>query len=182
MKKLALSIPAIAALACAAPSANAAFIFFNDAGSSENVIVSAGDFERGFSVNGSLITSGLGHHATVTEPESFTYSGSWIDEGRSTPGTFAQVAFDGKILSDENVYTVSTAGGFGTITGSFCSDPTVCTIPTGAKVTTVPEGASFSQPFLSARWVSDPEPASGLVVLAGLAGLCWVRSRRRKSG
>ncbi|MGH7226692.1 MAG: PEP-CTERM sorting domain-containing protein [Gemmataceae bacterium] len=99
---------------------------------------------------------------------------------RSTPGTFAQIAFDGHVLSDENVYTVSTSGGFGTISGSFCSDPAVCTIPVGAIVTTVPEHASFSQPFLSASWVSDPEPASGLVILAGLAGLAWARRRRRK--
>jgi hypothetical protein len=178
---------ALLAFGATAP-AKAAALFFDDRG--ETGTISAADFEGCFSVNGSNVECGLarfGGSGSVKTGESFTYSGSWIDLGQSWPGTFAQIALESvgsdsrQFISDENVYTVSTNGGFGTITGQFCSDSSdiaLCVIPTNARISFTGESADFSQPFLSASWASDvPEPASGLL-LSGLAGLGWLRRRR----
>ena len=175
-------LAAVAALTCGtAQPAKAAFILFDDTSAAETTTVSLNDFERGFSIDGVLVQSGRNNPVTVTEPESFSYSGTWIDRGQSIPGSFAQLAFDGTVLSDENVYTVSTDGTFGTIAGRFCSDPDVCAIPIGSIVSVVPETAHFDQAFLTASFVSDPEPASGVVLIAGFAGLLWARRNSRKS-
>jgi PEP-CTERM motif len=180
--RLLLGIAAGAALLLTAPVAKAAAFFIDD--TSETITVSADDFENGLSINGVLFQSGLGHPATGTFGESLTYSGSWIDHGLSTPGSFAQEAFDpDSTLSDVNVYTVSTAGGVATITGAFCSDPELlaCFIPPDAVLDQFLETAApvdFSQPFLSASWQSGldvPEPASELLLLAGLAALGALR-------
>jgi hypothetical protein len=183
--RLLLGIAAGSALALPAPLAKATFLFIDD--SSESITVSANDFEGGLSIDGTLFQSGLGHPATGTFGESLTYSGSWIDNGLSTPGSFAQEAFDPDgTLSDVNVYTVSTNGITGTITGAFCSDPALlaCFIPPDAVLDQFLETAEpvdFSQPSLTASWKSDveevPEPASGLMLLAGLAALGAVRRR-----
>jgi hypothetical protein len=61
-----------------------------------NITISANDFERGFSVNGSQIQIGLHNPGSVSVPEagSFvdgaaqtTFSGSWIDRSAVTPGS-----------------------------------------------------------------------------------------------
>ncbi len=173
-----------------AGTANAAFFIIDDSNPNETITISAGDFEFGMTVTGFGSTAGTGDSFTATAAETstpITFSGSWIDEGLSTPGTFAQIAFDGTLPSDQFVYTVSTDGFAGTISGSFCSDPAVCAIPPGASVTIVGEGPNlFNQAFLSASWVSSaPEPASApasLVFLGtGLVGLGLARRRSKKS-
>ena len=188
LRHLPIGIAAAVALAFAAPAAKAAAFFIDD--TAETTTVSANDFEFGLSIDGAAFQSGLGNPATGTFGESFSYSGSWIDHGLSTPGTFAQEAFDpDSTLSDVNVYTVSTAGGVGTITGAFCSDPALlaCFIPFDAVLTQFLETSApvdFSQAFLSASWKSDvqvPEPASGLLLAAGIAALGAVRRRRGKT-
>jgi hypothetical protein len=158
--------------------AMAAYINIDAASVPGQITMVAGDFEFGINVNGNT-TSGLGNGTSATIAASsgpMTFTGSWIDLGASTPGSFAQISG-----SDELIYTVSTGGPGGTISGEFCSNPTVCTIPVGAAVINVGEGPnSFGQPFLTATWqsVAVPEPAGMLVFSMALGGLLMLRRQQ----
>jgi hypothetical protein len=159
-------------------AANAAFISIDDYSVPGQITALAGDFENGVTIDTSS-TSGLGNSITVPAAASagpLTFAGSWIDQGQSTPGVFAQIF--GNVA--QLVYTVSTDGYLGTISGEFCASPTNCSIPLGATVTNVGPGPnSFDQAFLSASWqaAAVPEPAGFLLLGAGLAGLAVARRR-----
>ena len=162
--------------------ARAAFINIDDFSVPGQITVAAGDFENGITVNGQS-TSGLGNSVTVSAADStgpVTFSGSWINFGSSNNGSFAQVSSD-----DELVYTVSTTGIFGFISGEFCSAPAVCAVPGGATVTSVGEGPNnvAGDNGLSVVWqsASAPEPASLFVIGSALAGLSIIRRRRRSA-
>ncbi len=168
--------------------ARAAYIAIDDFSVPGQITTVAGDFEYGITVDGSS-TTGIGNRVTVTAAASagpVTFSGSWNDGGLSTSGSFAQVSAD-----EELIYTVSeqfiithlngVIPVMDTITGEFCSAPTVCTIPANATITNVGEGPNnFNQAFLTANWQSNPvpEPASILLFGASLAGLNVIRRRR----
>jgi hypothetical protein len=112
----------------------AAAISIGDTSPSETIIVSANDFECGFSVNGARIQQGLGSPGSITVPESagpVTFHGEWIDLGQAAPGsrTIWLVEYCGpgnklhKRVSDVLHITVSHGGSCGgVIDGTFISD------------------------------------------------------------
>ena len=97
-------------------AANAAFISIDDYSVPGQISAFAGDFENGIMID-TTSTSGLGNSITVPAAAAagpLTFAGSWIDEGLSTPGVFAQIF--GTVA--QLVYTVSTDGLFGTISAN----------------------------------------------------------------
>ncbi len=68
MRKILLaSVAAFSLAAGAMEPANAAFINIDDS-DPNTITINAGDFEGGFSVNGNLLTSGLGNSGSITLP------------------------------------------------------------------------------------------------------------------
>lgn len=171
--------------------ATAGFLFIDDTNLADQIVFNVNDFENGFSVNGSQIQYGLGNPVSVPYPEAdalgnpitYSFSGSWIDFGQTTPGSFTILfAENGNpdIISDILTYTYS---GVGDLTGTFVSDveggPPLTS--TGGQIIYT-ESWDFSAPFLSASAQSDvsdtPEPATfGLVVVA--LGALSVVGRRK---
>lgn len=160
----------LSALLLTPSAARAGFLSIDDSLANETIVISANDFENGLSINGVSFQSGLGIPATMTIPETttpITFSGSWIDEGASTPGHHIVylVEADGSI-SDILDYTVSTDGFNGTITGSFQSDVEGSSLgtlpdplPADATVQLEADNATidFSQAFLQAFVISDTQ-------------------------
>jgi hypothetical protein len=186
------SLLAILGVGLLAPgAARAAFMSINDVSSPPGTITfSLNDFEFGFNVNGTLVQSGLGHPATITVPESpmVTFSGSWIDNGLTSTGThtiFWVAPNAPNVVTDELTFSASSAGGHGTISGTWLTDLGI-PLPVGAIG--IPEDGrtmDFSQPFLTAQAIAGdpvvPEPTSLAVFgLAGLAVAGWSRWWIRK--
>jgi len=178
-------LPMLAIVLLAPGTARAAFMSINDATSPlGSITFSLNDFERGFSVNGNLVQSGLSNPATVTVSEfpMATFSGSWIDHGLTSAGTHTIYWVDPNapnVVTDELTYSTSSSGGFGTISGTWLTNLGI-PLPVGA--TGEPEDGhtmDFSQPFLTAQAIAGdqvPEPTS--LALFALAGFAVVGSRR----
>src|SRR5262245_16230933 len=90
-----------AALLLLAPaSAHAAAFFIDDTLPTEQIVLSANDFEGGLSINGSLFQQGLNNPHTATVPEAdtagnpivYNFDGQWLAIGAALPPT-RQVAF-----------------------------------------------------------------------------------------
>lgn len=62
---------------------SAAYVAIDDSDLTQ-VTITAGDFEGGFSVNGSLLTTGLGNSGSIMLADGgYSISGSWIDLGQA---------------------------------------------------------------------------------------------------
>lgn len=153
------------------------------------------DFEEGFDVNGSQVQIGLGSpaHPSVPQAGSFvdgaaqnTFSGSWIDDGESTPVSATVFFTDASgAISDVLSYSfAASSGGLGSLTGfvitgmlSAADLAAVGITPTGAA----PEGKpfDFSNAFITASVQTGvPEPSTWAMMVLGFAGLGYAGWRR----
>jgi hypothetical protein len=183
LKKLLLST--IAAVAISTAPAHAAFILIDDS-DPFTITITAGDFEEGFSVNGGLLTTGLGNSGSVTLPDGVVHSllGRWIDLGQTVPGGgfifFAVPGAPDNVTSGVG-FSFDTDGAIGLLSGSFVGfDGGVFAFASGAfpqDGRTEVSGA----PFLSISFTSEaaavPVPTSLALFGAGLAGLGLLRRR-----
>lgn len=184
--KVATAAASTALLALSMP-ASAAFITIDDSDLS-NVTITAGDFEGGFSINGTLLTSGLGNVGSVTLADGgYTISGSWIDLGAARD---ARVDLLFALASDPAFATSgvefgATSDGFDAIlSGSFGGyiDPSFYF--STALPTLLQDGrtGNANVPFLSVAFISEAPngvPTPSTLALVGLGGALLAFRRRR---
>lgn len=173
-------------------SAQAAYISIDD--SDVNLItITAGDFERGFSVNGIPFASGLGVSDSITLLDGgHSFEGSWIDLGLSGAGAASTIYFSESsnptgITSGVGAYANSN-GFLGTLNGSTFGgfNGGVYFIAAGAfDQNSGTQGGAL--PFLSIAFTPEPTTASvpdggnsGLLLglTTGLLGMVARRLRR----
>jgi len=167
--------------------AQAAYIVIDDSDIA-NITITAGDFEGGFSVNGSLLTTGLGNSGSITLADGgYTIDGSWIDLGSPTGRVDILFALTGdptRVTSGME-FAWTTDGFSGTLAGSFggfTGLPYFTTgVPTFSQETSGTQGGAA--PFLSVSFTPEgqvPEPGT-MLLLGGALPLLYVASRRRKA-
>ncbi len=84
MRKILLaSVAAFSLAAGAMDPASAAFIIIDDR-DPNTITITAGHFEGGFSVNGNLLTSGLGSGSITLPDGGYSISGTWLDLGQAS--------------------------------------------------------------------------------------------------
>lgn len=182
-------------LLVAPTTSNAASIFIDAANLSTQVAFNFGQFEGGFSINGStpIATGG----SVFGEGTQLNFTGQWIDLGATTP--FARTVY----WSDPNAPSVidhilqwaitpSGPSGLATISGFFQSKG-LGTIPPGVSLSDIilesPNGShnpfNFSAAFLGGQVITDipnPVPVPAAVWLFGTALIGLVGfSKRRKA-
>ena len=173
--------------------ANAASIAIDAANLESQVAFNFGQFEGGFSINGSTpITTG---GAVFFEGTQLNYTGLWIDLGAAT--SFSRTVY----WIDPNAPTIvdhifqwtitpSGASGLATISGFFTSKPGI-TLPGGVPPSDIILEAGdgshnpfdFFAAFLSGEVITDspvPIPAAIWLFGSGLIGLIGI-ARRKKS-
>ena len=184
MRKALLSAIALCALTLFAAPANAAYILWDDNDLGQ-ITVTAGDFEFGFSVNGSQLTIGLGNSGSITLVDADgQFSGSWFDLGQSVAG-HTDVLFglpsDPTAVTSGVEYTLATDGRVGTITGTFGGFNGIPYFGAGSTFAQDGHVELFNAPFLSMSFDSEavPEPATLLMAVPAVGFFIRRRLRRR---
>src|SRR5262245_19960975 len=135
MRRVTCALLGITALSFLAPaSTHAAAFFIDDTLPTEQIVLSANDFEGGLSINGGLFQQGINNPHTATVPEAdttgnpivYNFDGTWLTGSVALPPA-VQVAFrevqNPNILSDVLFVQYADAGnGFSRISGHFVSD------------------------------------------------------------
>lgn len=175
---------AFLALLLSPMAANAAFITIDDS-DVDTITITAGDFERCFSVNGVELTCGLGDSGSITLDDGLVhnYEGSWIDLGGSDSGFDAHYFGLLDIVYSGIEWQATSDGFYGTISGAFVGfDPLVSF---GSALGVIPQDGSardFSQPFSRNTYTSEaasvPEPGTLALLGIGLAAIGMTRRRK----
>lgn len=186
-----------AALVFAVPNARAASILIDAGNIEELVTFTFGQFEGGFSINGSTPTSGGSF--TFGEGTQLNFTGQWIDLGQAT--AFSRTVYwtdpdDGSnVISEILQYTITPSGasGLATISGFFQAEG-LGTIPPGVSpadiIVEFADGShdpfQFGAPFLSAQIITGagsavraPEPTVLTLLGLGLLGMIGLRRPHR---
>jgi hypothetical protein len=183
----------------------AASLTFDNASDAALVKIRASQFESGFSVNGNQIQSPGFGSGTISVPEaqgSISFSGTWVDNGTSTPYNrkiyFVDPSNPASIRDILTIsVTTSAATRNGTISGTWesATNGSLGSVPSDATSGDVQaangNSVSFSAPFLlgSAKSALPPGPVptmtawiSILMVLAlALLGVATLRRSRHRS-
>jgi hypothetical protein len=176
---------AVIALVFAAPNARAASILIDAGNIEELVTFTFGQFEGGFSINGSTPTSAGSF--TFGEGTQLNFTGQWIDLGASTP--IARTVYWVEpaiptVISEILQWSITPSGpsGLATISGfeqfDGSHDPFQFFAPFLAGQVITGAG-DFCPPDICPP-VPAPEPATALLFGFGVLGLIGMRQRRRR--